>query len=210
MLNSIVAGLIDFLSFSLSCRTEGQLDPNEHGFEEQCLGIITDGMAVFFQTPFCRSTAPGGGRGNYNREKPWGDTRYKDHFYLHLWMSCVCRGVCLTLSPHTPLVPLCMSLHSSPFFCSLWWLLLLSLTPFPLYLEPQPQRQLLLLLRVKRKIFGQKYWSGPGPFICITFKVSQGSHLTRWNEKKQQERQKNTTTSLFVVENSLFYLQYSF
>lgn len=58
--------------------------------------------------------------------------------------------------------------------------------PLPFYFEPQPQRQSLLLLREKREvmIFGLKYWSGPGPFISITSKVSQDSHLARINTKQ--------------------------
>lgn len=46
-----------------------------------------------------------------------------------------------------------------------------------LYLKPQPQRQSLLLGEKKVLIFGLKYWSGQEPFIGITSKVSQDSHL---------------------------------
>lgn len=103
--------------------------------------------------------------------------------YEWVW---VCPKVCLTLSPHTPFTPLCMLLPSLylpssaiPGNCFYFP------HPLPLYLEPQPQRQSLLLLREKRKvlIFGLKYWSGPRPFISITSKVSQDSHLARINAK---------------------------
>ena len=53
----------------LCLRTKGQLDSYEHGFKEQCFGIITDCMAVICQTTSC-CAAPGGGRRIYNREKP--------------------------------------------------------------------------------------------------------------------------------------------
>lgn len=53
------AGLPINLCFFLSNRTKGQLDQDEYGFEEQCFGIFTDGVAVLCQTTSC-CTAPGG------------------------------------------------------------------------------------------------------------------------------------------------------
>lgn len=74
------------------------------------------------------------------------------------------------------------SLHADTLhLCLLLCLVVVSSFPHPLLLnlEPQPQWQSLLLLRGKTGVVtcGVKYWSGPGPFIDITSKVSQGAPL---------------------------------
>lgn len=99
---------------------------------------------------------------------------------------CVCVSVLACTSVSNP-----VSSYSSHPFLHIAILLLTPCCcscfphPLPLYLEPQPQRQSLLLLRGKRKVLicGLKFWIGPGPFISITSKVSQDSHLARINEK---------------------------
>lgn len=103
--------------------------------------------------------------------------------FVYLWIFCVCVKVHKSVSNPVSSYSSHPSLHAAPPLCFMWWLVLIH--PLPLYLEPQPQRQLLLLLRGKKKvlIFGLKYWSGQGPFISITSKVSQDSHLAIINEK---------------------------
>lgn len=104
--------------------------------------------------------------------------------FVYLWIFCVCVKVHKSVSNPVSSYSSHPSLHAAPPpLCFMWWLVLIHL--LPLYLEPQPQRQLLLLLRGKKKvlIFGLKYWSGQGPFISITSKVSQDSHLAIINEK---------------------------
>lgn len=94
-----------FLLSRLNDNPRSPLSHRTKGFEEQCLGVVTDGVAGFCQTTSC-CAAPCGGRRNYNREKPSRDAGQNSTF-TRLWCVCVSvcvsASVCLTESLRTPL-----------------------------------------------------------------------------------------------------------
>lgn len=137
-----------FLLSRLNDNPRSPLSHRTKGFEEQCLGVVTDGVAGFCQTTsFC--AAPCGGRRNYNREKPSRDAGQNSTFTC-LWCVCECMCECKCVSYRVS------SYTSHP---PLLWLLLLLSPPLPLSLEPKPQRKVTAKREeVKVLICGLKYW----------------------------------------------------